>query len=60
MVRSMVGAMIDVGLGRMDPEEISKILLTDKRTAEVVSAPARGLRMDKVFYRLPRRANLEK
>ena len=53
MVRSMVGSMIDVGLGRISPEEISEILKTDKRTALVVSAPAKGLSMEKVFYRLP-------
>jgi tRNA pseudouridine38-40 synthase len=58
MVRSMVGAMLDVGLGRIVPEEISQILQTSQRTARVVSAPAKGLRMDKVFYRLPRRAQL--
>ena len=57
MVRSMVGAMIDVGLGRMEPNEIKKILLTKKRTARVVSAPAKGLSMEKVFYRLPKLAN---
>ncbi len=58
MVRSMVGSMIDVGLGRIKPEEIPVILKTKKRTALVVSAPAKGLRMEKVFYRLPRHANL--
>jgi len=58
MVRSMVGAMLEVGLGRIVPEEISQILQTSQRTARVVSAPAKGLRMDKVFYRLPRRAQL--
>lgn len=56
MVRSMVGAMIDVGLGRMDYSEISEILMTRKRTPRVVSAPAKGLRMEKVFYRLPKLA----
>ena len=56
MVRSMVGSMIDVGRGRISPEEIPRILQTTHRTARVVSAPAKGLSMDKVFYRLPRRA----
>ena len=58
MVRSMVGAMMDVGLGRIAPGEISMILKESKRTARVVSAPARGLRMEKVFYRLPKLAHL--
>ena len=56
MVRSMVGAMLDVGLGRIDPDEIGEILQTSKRTARVVSAPAKGLRMERVFYRLPRQS----
>ena len=58
MVRSMVGAMIDVGLGRIEPQEISGLLQTTQRTARVVSAPARGLSMEKVFYRLPKLALL--
>ena len=56
MVRSMVGSMIDVGLGRISPWEISEILKTDKRMARVVSAPAKGLSIEKVFYRLPKLA----
>ncbi|MDA1078026.1 MAG: hypothetical protein O2908_03145, partial [Verrucomicrobia bacterium] len=60
MVRSMVGAMIDVGLGRIAPEEISELLKTTHRSARVVSAPARGLSMEKVFYRLPKLALLAK
>ena len=60
MVRSMVGAMIDVGLGRIAPEEISELLKTSHRSARVVSAPARGLSMEKVFYRLPKLALLAK
>ncbi len=60
MVRSMVGSMIDVGRGRIPFHEIAEILQTNKRTARVVSAPARGLSMDKVFYRLPQRANFTK
>jgi len=56
MVRSMVGTMLDVGLGRMEPREIPEILKTKKRTARVVSAPAKGLCMEKVFYRLPKLA----
>jgi len=56
MVRSMVGTMLDVGLGRVEPREIPEILKTKKRTARVVSAPAKGLCMEKVFYRLPKLA----
>jgi len=58
MVRSMVGSMIDVGQGRMSVDEISSILESCIRTERVVTAPAKGLSMEKVFYRLPRRATL--
>ena len=50
--------MIDVGLGRIEPQEISELLQTTQRTARVVSAPAKGLSMEKVFYRLPKLALL--
>ena len=56
MVRSMVGALIDVGYGKMDPSEIRAILASRKRSVRVVSAPAHGLCLEKVFYRTPRRA----
>jgi len=52
----MVGALIDVGYGKMDPSEIRTILAGQKRTARVVSAPARGLCLERVFYRTPQRA----
>jgi tRNA pseudouridine38-40 synthase len=53
MVRSMVGALLDVGYGKLLPQDISVILASGKRTARVVSAPAHGLCLEKVFYRLP-------
>lgn len=58
MVRSMVGAMIDVGLEKISPREIAQILKNCKRTERVVSAPAKGLSLEKVFYRTPKLANL--
>ena len=51
MVRSMVGALLDVGSGKLAPEEINQILKSGKRTEVVVSAPAHGLSLEKVFYR---------
>lgn len=55
MVRSLAGALFDVGIGKFQPDDIRKILLSRKRTALVVTAPARGLTLAKVFYRKPRR-----
>jgi tRNA pseudouridine38-40 synthase len=54
MVRSMVGALLDVGSGKMEPSEIEQILQSCIRTERVVSAPAKGLSLEKVFYRKPR------
>ncbi len=50
MVRSVVGALVDVGLGRLTPEDITAILATKTRTHRVVTAPPQGLFLMKVFY----------
>ena len=54
MVRSMVGGLFEVGRGKIDEFDIEKILLSRKRTEVVVSAPAKGLSLEKVYYRRPR------
>ncbi len=51
MVRSLAGALIDVGLGKLTPEQVAGILENRRRTALVVTAPARGLTLERVFYR---------
>ena len=50
MVRSVVGALVDVGLGRLSPDDITAILATKTRTHRVVTAPPQGLFLMKVFY----------
>jgi tRNA pseudouridine38-40 synthase len=50
MVRSFAGALYAVGRGRLTPEDILAILESKERTHRVVTAPARGLVLDKVFY----------
>ena len=50
MARSLVGALVDVGTGKLSPAEVQQILKSRKRTAWVVTAPARGLCLQKVFY----------
>ncbi len=49
----MVGALLDVGSGKMKPREVEEILKSRIRTERVVSAPAKGLSLEKVFYRKP-------
>lgn len=50
MVRSFAGALYSVGRGRLTPDDIKEILETKQRTHRVVTAPAKGLFLDKVFY----------
>ena len=50
MVRSVVGALVDVGLGRLTPDDITAILATKTRTHRVVTAPPSGLFLIKVVY----------
>ncbi|PWU05217.1 MAG: tRNA pseudouridine(38-40) synthase TruA [Verrucomicrobia bacterium] len=50
MVRSFVGALVDVGLGKLSCEELEGILKSRLRTQAVVTAPAKGLFLEKVFY----------
>lgn len=50
MVRSMAGALQEVGCGKMREEQIAEILESKERTSLVVTALARGLTLEKVFY----------
>jgi len=55
MVRGIVGALFDVGIGKLQPEDLREILESRKRTYLIVTAPARGLTLSKTYYRRPRR-----
>ena len=50
MVRSLVGALVDVGCGKLSPDSLVEILESRQRTHRVYTAPGRGLSMDRVFY----------
>lgn len=50
MVRSLVGALVDVGVGRITPADIEAILASKIRTERVFTAPPQGLSLMKVFY----------
>lgn len=50
MVRSIAGALYWVGRGRLTPAEISEMLASRQRTHRIVTAPAKGLCLEKVFY----------
>ena len=55
MVRSIAGALFDVGTGKLEPDDIREILESCKRTHLIITAPARGLTLVKVHYQRPRR-----
>ena len=50
MVRSLVGALVSVGEGRLTPSEVEGILQSLQRSEVVQTAPAQGLFLVKVFY----------
>ena len=50
MVRSLAGILIDIGMGRREPEVIHDIFAHGKRTAVVQTAQPQGLFLWKVFY----------
>lgn len=50
MVRSIVGALVDVGLGKLPPPSLQEILKNQRRTIKVTTAPAKGLFLERVYY----------
>lgn len=50
MVRAIVGTLLDVGFGKMTPDEIHSIIASKDRSEAGVSVPAKGLYLTKVSY----------
>ena len=50
MVRSLVGAIVGAGDGKLTAEEIRHHLTTGKRTPKIPTAPPQGLFLSKVLY----------
>lgn len=50
MVRATVGTLIEVGLGKLNPDDIPTILAAMDRQAASTSAPAHGLYLWKIEY----------
>ena len=50
MVRIIVGTLIDVGLGKINPTDVKTILEAKNRTVASETAPAKGLYLFKVQY----------
>lgn len=51
MVRRLVGAMVDVGGGKMSLEDFEKLLHVPQADIKSHSAPAQGLILEKVLYK---------
>ena len=50
MVRNIVGSLVDVGRGKLDPEDLARILAARDRTQAGVAAPPHGLFLVEVEY----------
>lgn len=50
MVRILTGTLLEVGLGKREPEEMVKILAANRREAAGMTAPAEGLFLVSVEY----------
>lgn len=50
MVRMIVGALVQVGLGRSSIEQLNEALENPRRGRPIQAAPAAGLALDAVFY----------
>lgn len=50
MVRSLVGAVVAAGQGKLAQTQISELLESGKRGASIITAPAQGLFLEKVYY----------
>lgn len=50
MVRILTGTLLEVGLGRLPPEEMPRILASHDRSLAGPTAPAQGLTLWEVYY----------
>ena len=50
MARSIVGALVKVGEGKLSPEKLAELLAARKRVALIETAPAHGLTLWRVEY----------
>ena len=50
MVRIIVGTLLRVAQGKINPEDIPKIISEKNRALAGPTAPAHGLYLNKIFY----------
>jgi tRNA pseudouridine38-40 synthase len=50
MVRTMVGTLLEVGRGRIEPVVVDQLFARKRRSLASPTAPAKGLCLSRVFY----------
>jgi tRNA pseudouridine38-40 synthase len=50
MVRNIVGTLVEVGLGKIPPQQVQQIIASKDRSLAAATAPARGLFLMEVCY----------
>jgi tRNA pseudouridine38-40 synthase len=50
MMRSLVGALVSVGEGKLSVAQLREILKAKRRTHRILTAPAHGLFLVRVYY----------
>ena len=50
MVRAIVGTMVNIGLGKLEPLDLHEIIASKDRSEAGFSAPAHGLYLDEIVY----------
>ncbi len=50
MVRNLVGTIVEVGKGKIKPEDIGRIMSNGNRNCAGPTAPAQGLYLEKIIY----------
>jgi tRNA pseudouridine38-40 synthase len=50
MVRIMTGGLVEIGKGKIQPDSMQKFITEKTRNHTLVTAPAHGLILDKIFY----------
>jgi len=50
MVRAIVGTMVEIGLGKLEPEDMKRIIESKNRSEAGQSAPAQGLFLADIVY----------
>ncbi len=52
MLMDCVGWLLSVGMKRLDPDDVRRVLESGIRVPRIETAPAHGLFLEKVFYSL--------